>query len=143
MGSSPMFPNIQYNSSAYLINHLNIANTQKVLKIKLRVNSKIISSIKSLNSVGCISKFKLISNSTSTKNYAYVSTPFYKNTPFFKSIRLVSTGSKKHYLSVKALLLIDKTLKASILFLSTPFGIINHREAIHKKTGGLAMYIIH
>lgn len=143
MGSSPMFPNIPYNSYSFLINHINILNTQKVLKIKIKINKKIITALKAFNSIGCINNFQIINSKIRNKNFAYISVPFYKNTPFFKSIRLVSTGSKKHYLSFKALKLVTPTLNSSIMFLSTNYGIINHREALKKKVGGLILYIVH
>lgn len=143
MGSSPMFPNIFYNSEAYLINHINFINAQKSLQIKIRITKRILNSIKSLNSIGCVSKFKLVKTNSFYKKYAYISVPFYKNTPFFKSIRLVSTPSKKHYLSLKGLYLVSKTLNASIMFLSTNKGILTHTEALKKKVGGLILYIVH
>ena len=63
--------------------------------------------------------------------------------PFFKSIRLISTPSKKHRLSLKSLNLINKTLKASVLILSTDKGILTHREALKFKIGGLALCVVH
>ena len=143
MGSSPMFPSIPYNSYAFIINHINLLNTQKVLKIKVKINKKIITVLKAFSSIGCVNNFKIVNNKCRKKSFAHISVPFYKNTPFFKSIRLVSTGSKKHYLSFKALTLVAPTLNSSVMFLSTNHGIINHREALSKKVGGLVLYIIH
>ena len=143
MGSSPMFPNISYNSYAFVVNHINILNTQKILKIKIKVNKKIITVLKAFNSIGCVNNFQIINSKISNENFAYLSVPFYRNTPFFKSIRLVSTGSKKYYLSFKALTLVAPTLNSSIMFLSANYGIINHREALRKKVGGLILYILH
>jgi ribosomal protein S8 len=72
-----------------------------------------------------------------------MSIPFYRNTPFFKSIRLISTPSKKHQISLKSLSLLNKTLKASILILSTNKGIITHHDALKFKVGGLALCVVH
>ena len=72
-----------------------------------------------------------------------MSVPFYKKMPFFKSIRLISTPSKKHRLSLKSLNLLNKTLKASVLILSTDKGILTHREALKFKIGGLALCVVH
>lgn len=141
MGSNPMFPTIQINSYMYLINHINLLNTQKLLQTKIRVNKKTLSLVRALNLVGCISKFQLVKERH--YRYIYITVPFYKNTPFFKSIRVISTPSKKHNVSFEALKLITKTLNASILFLSTNHGILNHLEALNKKTGGIALCIVH
>jgi len=136
-----MFPTIQINSYMYLINHINLLNTQKLLQTKIRVNKKTLSLVRALNLVGCISKFQLVKERH--YRYIYITVPFYKNTPFFKSIRVISTPSKKHNVSFEALKLITKTLNASILFLSTNHGILNHLEALNKKTGGIALCIVH
>ena len=101
--------------------------------------------IKALHSVGCINKFLLTSKLKKNLNltYSYLSVPFYKKMAFFKSVRLISTPSKKHRLSLKSLNLLNKTLKASVLILSTDRGIITHREALRFKIGGLALCIVH
>lgn len=141
MGSSPMFPIMQTNPYIYLVNHVNLLNTQKLLQTKIRVNKKILSLIRALNLIGCIHKFQLVKGGS--RQYVYITVPFYKNTPFFKSVRVISTPSKKHSISFDALKLITKTLNASILLLSTNHGIINHLEALDKKVGGIALCIVH
>lgn len=67
---------------------------------------------------------------------------FYKSQPFFKSVRLVSSSSRKYTLSLKSLIILQKSLKSSILILSTPKGILTHKEAIKFKVGGLGICFI-
>jgi len=141
-----MFPTLFLNSYVYLVNHINFLNTQKLLKTKIRFNKKIFLLLKSLNTIGCVSKFNLVKSQKAKSirlKYIYISVPIYKTTPFFKSIRLISTSSKKHYVSLSAIQLLLNTLKSSIIILSTSYGIITHKEAIAKKTGGLLLCIIH
>jgi ribosomal protein S8 len=66
---------------------------------------------------------------------------FFKNTPFFKSLRLLSTPSKKHTTTLKGLRLINLSIKSSVIILSTPYGIIDHREALRIGTGGAILCI--
>ena len=109
------------------------------------MNRKSLRLIKTLHSIGCVNKFLLTSQTKKGLHLSYVhlSIPFYKNTPFFKSIRLISTPSKRHRLSLSSLSLLNKTLKASVLILSTDKGIITHHEALKFKVGGLALCVVH
>ena len=145
MGSSPMFPIIHSNSYAYVINHLNLIASKKFPKIKILNTRKNLSLVKSLHSVGCVSKFYLIKSSLKTlhKDHIYVSTPFYKNTSFFKSVRVVSTPSRKHSISLNGLRLAQNSLGSSIMILSTPYGLITHKKAIELRSGGLILCMVH
>jgi ribosomal protein S8 len=133
------------NSNARVISHLNLLITKRNLKNKIQINFQSLRLIKTLHSVGCVNKFLLTSQLKKKLllPYVHLSVPFYKNTPFFKSIRLISTPSKKHRISLSSLNLLNKTLKASILILSTDRGIITHREALKLKVGGLALCMVH
>lgn len=67
---------------------------------------------------------------------------FYKNTPHYKNIRYVSTPSKKHIISLQALLILTSSIRASILILSTSYGLMTHTEALRLKTGGIIMCVL-
>jgi ribosomal protein S8 len=67
---------------------------------------------------------------------------FYKNTPYYQGIRLVSTLSKKFYISLTALNKLVRLSQSSTYLISTPSGIITHREAILRKTGGILLCAI-
>lgn len=71
-----------------------------------------------------------------------MSPAFYKNAPFYKSIRYVSTPSKKHTVTLRALKLLKTAVRASILILSTPYGLVTHTQAIKLKTGGIIICVL-
>ena len=144
-GSNPVFPIILCNSYAYTINHLNLTTTKKLFKVKIINTKKSLSLIKALNSVGCVNKYLIINSNdkSKTSSYIYLSIPFYKTIPFFKSVRLISTPSKHHHVSLKGLKLMSIPLNSSILILSTPKGIITHSQALKYRLGGRILCIIH
>ena len=144
-GSSPAFPTLPYNPVAYLINHVNIATTRKKPKIKLLISKRMLPLLKALHRIGCVSRYVYITKYKKhlRLDYVILTVPFFKQRPFFKSIRLVSTPSKKYNVSLKALTLISNSLRSSFAILSTPYGVITHKEAIKLKTGGLLICIIH
>jgi len=57
-------------------------------------------------------------------------------------MQLISTISKKFTISVKALTILDKSLKNSILLIETSRGIITHKEALRRHLGGLLLCLI-
>jgi ribosomal protein S8 len=136
---------LPYSPITYLINHVNIATTRKKSKIKILVSHKMLPLLKAMYRVGCISRYVHLTkhkNNLSLR-YAILTIPFFKQKPFFKSVRLVSTPSKKYNISLKALKLVSNSLRASCAILSTPYGVLTHREALKLKTGGLIICIIH
>ena len=139
-GFDPRVSNMRYNSYAYVINHLNLAITRKKLFIKIKHTRKTLELVKALYKVGYINSFS-VSTGDYKNSFIYISPSFFKNTPFFKAVRLVSTPSKKHFTTLKALYVMDKTLNSSIIILSTPQGLIDHKEAIRMRTGGIILCI--
>jgi ribosomal protein S8 len=119
---------------------LNLALSRKKLFIKIKYTKKTLKLVKVLHKIGYLNSFS-ITTQGDQHSHIYLSPSFFKSTPFFKSIRLVSTPSKKHYTSLKALKTFDKTLKSSILILSTPQGLIGHKEALKMRTGGTIVCI--
>ena len=145
-GFEPRVSNyLPYNPVAYLVNHVNIATTRKKPKIKLLISKRMLPLLKTLHKVGCVSRYVYVTKQSKNLSLRYVilTIPFFKQRPFFKSIRLVSTPSKKYNVSLKALHLVSTSLRSSFAILSTPYGVIDHREAIKLKTGGLILCIIH
>lgn len=149
-GFDPRVSNIRYNSYAYVVNHVNLATSRKKLSIKLKYTRKTFELTQALFSIGYISNYSVVSKNPFTIcrpqqetkfRWIYLSTSFFKNTPFFKSLRLVSTPSKKHTTTLKGLRVINLSIKSSVLILSTPYGIIDHREALRIGTGGTILCI--
>jgi ribosomal protein S8 len=149
-GFDPRVSNMRYNSYAYVINHLNLAISRKKLRIRFKYTQKTLDLTKALLTIGYINNYSVsaekstmkVINTVNTKNsWIYVSPVFFKNTPFYKSIRLVSTPSKKHVTTLKGLRTINLSIKSSVIILSTPYGIIDHREALRIGTGGTILCI--
>lgn len=144
-GSNPVFPNMHSYTYSHTINHLNLITTKKNAKVKILINRRGLTLLRALHEVGCVSKF-IISKGyvrKTLRTYAYISAPFYKNTAFFKSVRVVSTPSKHHQISLRGLKLITHSLNASIMLLSTSGGIITHREALKLGVGGKILCMVH
>ena len=149
-GFDPRVSNIRYNSYAYVVNHLNLAISKKKLRIRFKYTRKTLELTKALFNIGYVSNYSIVAETqiltssglpNSKNSWIYVNTIFFKNTPFFKSLRLVSTPSKKHTTTLKALRVINVSIKSSIIILSTPYGIIDHREALRIGTGGTILCI--
>jgi len=138
-----VFPIIKlYESNSYVINHINLALSKKILNNNLVLSKKTISLVKILYKVGCIYKYSIFRKRTNSSKSNYMikfSVFFYKNKPFFKGLKLISTGSRKVTISYNALRLTNKFLKSSMLILSTSKGVITHREALNYKIGGLVI----
>jgi ribosomal protein S8 len=136
---------LPYSPVAYLINHVNIATTRKKPKIKILISNKMLPLLRAMHKIGCISRYVYLTKYKKNLHLRYVilTIPFFKQKPFFKSIRLISTSSKKYNVSLKALQLIANSLRSSCAILSTPYGVLTHREALKLKTGGLILCIIH
>ena len=146
-GFDPRVSNIRYNTYAYVVNHLNLAISRKKLFIKIKYTKKTLSLVKALHKIGYISNYSVIVKAP-TKWDSYLSQAsivinliFFKNTPFFKSLRLISTPSKKHTVSLRALNVINTSVKSSMIIVSTPYGVIDHKEAIRIGTGGTLLCI--
>ena len=148
-GFDPRVSNLYYNSYAYVVNHLNLAITRKKLKIRLKRTRRTLELVRALSRIGYLSNYT-ITRSSSVKNlqqvpsfsdWIYINSTFYKHTSFFKGLRLVSTPSKKHTVTLKALQVINLSIKSSLLILSTPYGIIDHKEALRIKTGGIILCV--
>lgn len=151
-GFDPRVSNIRYNTYAYVVNHLNLATARKKLFIKIRYTRKTLDLTKALFKIGYISNYSIIvsnpvglipldSSYDPRYTYIFINLIFFKNTPFFKSLRLVSTPSKKHVTTLKALGVINQSIKSSVLILSTPYGIVDHKEALKMGTGGTILCI--
>jgi ribosomal protein S8 len=129
---------------AHVQNHLHFALSQQNPQTKILYTKKTAMIIKILSDIGCVHRFLVLNHSKSlkVKYFIWLSVFFYKNTPFFKSFRLISTPSKRCTISYKALSLLSLSIGSSVIILSTSQGLITHREALKKKTGGLLLYIL-
>lgn len=142
VGSNPAFPimNIPYESNAYVTNHLNIAISRKLLRIRIVYAKSTIKLVKILFSIGVIKNFTVVK---SVRGYYIWLTPFfYKGVCFFKSLRLISTSSKKFYITYRALRLLSRSVGSSIYIVSTSKGLMTHYECLRCKIGGILLCAI-
>ena len=130
-----------YNSYAYLINHINFAIKKKSRFTTIRLTRKILSLLRLLRALGYLLYLRL-SSKKHFKSYVIITPIFYKTTTFYPSIKLISTPSKKFSVTIKALRIIDKSLKHSILILETSHGLITHKKALRYGIGGFLLCTI-
>jgi len=135
-----LFPIIIFNKNIYVLNHYNILNISKQHVVKILYTKKVLRIIKLFYKIGLINNYFIYKK----KHFFYLkfSLFFYKNTVFFKNIKIISTSTKKHYITYKTLKLLNFFLKSSILILSTSLGILTHNQALKNKIGGLLLFLI-
>jgi ribosomal protein S8 len=132
---------IQREPNEYVISHINLALTKKLHSTTIVYSRRTLNIVNILYRVGVIHRFFILNKPNSVKRIRFT-VFFYKSQPFFKSIRLVSSSSKKYTLTLKSLILLKRSLKSSILILSTSKGILTHNEAIKHKIGGLGVCLV-
>lgn len=134
-GSNPVFPTILYNYNiSYLINLININKAKKKLYFDVFYTSKNFYFIQILKYFNYVSKYTIISKNN--KNFFRIYVYFYKSRfPLFR-FKLLSKPSKKFYVSLKSLKLIQKKSGASVFLISTSKGIVPHTVAIKNKLSG-------
>lgn len=126
-----------YDPHAYTINHVNITLSRKRLYTKIRYTKKTIQLIHILHKIGFLKNY-LVQKIHKRKIISFTIF-FYKNTAYYHHIRLVSTQSKKFFISLNALRKLQYSTKNSIFLLSTSLGIITHHEALERNIGGLLL----
>ena len=141
-GSSPAFPIIPYNHYAYVINHFNILNSKRLRNIKIIKTVKTLRLVKSLHRNGIISHFIMVRSQTNNRPFIVFDTPYYGSSSYFSCIRLVSTPSRAHFISIKALKLATKSIGNSIIFLETNSGIITHLDALRLNVTGRILCVV-
>lgn len=140
-GSNPSLPSIYHSPYAYLIAHVNLAFRSKKRLNLLICTKKVLRLLKVLRREGCLS-YLLLKRQGSLRRHLVFSLYYYKQTTFFKHMQLISTISKKFTVSLKALTILNKSLKNSILLLETSQGIITHKDALRLRIGGLILCLI-
>lgn len=132
---------------SYISNHYNLLSSKKHRHKTISYSRKLLKVVKVLYRIGVISNFIVFSKSN-INNYSiptfYIRFTifFYKNTTFFKKLNILSTPSKKFYISLKILKLSKKIFKSSVIIISTPYGLLTHKEAISLGTGGKLLYVV-
>ena len=104
-------------------------------------NKKILNFISLLSSLGYIS-YILVDNNDNVKKYLMFTPFFFKNTSFYGSLSLISTPTKRFSLTVRALIILNRSLKSSFLILETSRGLLTHKEALKYHTGGYILCLL-
>ena len=139
-GSSPASPNLTYNTNSYIANHFNILNSKKQPRITVKFTKKSHKLIQLLYNSRIIQNYLVIDKNN--KKYIIFNTYYYKSTSYFSHLKIVSTPSKAHTISLKALNISNKSLGNSIMILETDKGVITHQEALSYKIGGKILGVI-
>ncbi len=91
--------------------------------------------LKALFNLGLVSNYYFSKNFKKEKLLNIFPT-YHRLTPLTKHFKIISTPSHTLFISYKALRLLNKRVGTAYYLLSTPLGIISHKEAIKKKIGG-------
>ena len=132
---------LPYNSTAFLVNHINFAVATKKRWILFKYTKKTLQVLTLLKRIGVI-QFYIISKSFGSTKLIKLSPFFYKDTPFFRRIKLVSTPSKRFNLKLRTLQILNLSLGETIVVLETSHGIITHTDALKLKIGGKILLVI-
>ena len=142
----PRFQIIFYDPNAYVINHYNLLVASKNYSKKILYSKQNMNLIKILLKTGALSHYTLVKyTNTRSKffkknvNVFFIKFAIYhfKNSPFFKTIRLISTQSKSFTITLQTIKLVTPIFKTSLFILSTPKGLLTHKEALKLGTGGI------
>ena len=132
---------MRYNSSAFLINHINFVISSRKRWCFCRFTKKTKKTLFLFRELGLLNSY-FIYPSSSTKMFVKLAPFFYKNSTFFRGVRLISTPSKLFFIKLSALNIIKKSLGSTVLLLSTSRGLITHKEALRRGLGGIALFLI-
>jgi ribosomal protein S8 len=136
----------KYNMYAYVINHVNLLLSKRSGVAALLHTRKTIALVTALRAAGCIDKVLVVSRNTPRLRRQRRTIRFtvllYKGSPFYKGVRLVSSPSRKHTISLKGLRLVTTALGCSTLLLSTTRGIVTHHQALAWGIGGLVLCVV-
>lgn len=123
---------------SYLLNTLNINKLHKNLSFNIVFNKKNLKIITILKKLNLIYKYTLINKNNLF--FIKINLYFYKNKPLASFLKIFSKPSKIFFLSYKSLRLLDKKSGNSVFLLSTPKGVLTHKDAIKLKTSGFILF---
>lgn len=138
MGSNPMFPNMLYSYSPYYVLSLaNISRLKKNLSFYIKYTKKTSLVVKFFKKINFFENYVIVK----INNVLYFKvTPFYyKNLSYSAKFKIISNAERKYFISLKALVLINKRSGRSIYVISTSRGLMTHKMALKKKTSGFLL----
>lgn len=133
-----------YYTNAYVANHVNILLSRKQKCVQIVLTKKTLRLIRVFYKNAVVKNYIIIEKVVKNKKIRFIrfSGLFFKNESYFKGVRLVSTPSKKHTISLKGLNLLKKISGTSLIILETSRGIISHVDALKLGVGGLILCVV-
>lgn len=125
-----------YNLS-YILNLININKLKKNLYFFILFTVKNYQFVKTLKKFNIIHDYKVITKDKFT--FIKINLFFYKNKPVCHNFKLISRPSKTFLISYNSLVLLSKKTNSSVFIISTSNGVLSHKEAILRKTGGMVL----
>lgn len=128
---------------AYTLNHIKINYAKRRLYFSLPFNKKIFIILKFLKKLSIISSFSLIWSKSKKIYYFKIILHYKYNRPLHGFIKLISNQKSRYSVSYAALKLLNRNLGDSLYVLSTPNGLMTHRDALNKRMGGKFVFFIY
>jgi len=127
---------------AYVLNHYNFVSLRQQPYVKIQFTKKTYRLVKLLYSIGAIQNYLIFEKKNTFKKYILFNATHYKNMPFFKSAQIISRPSKNYTVSYKTLKIINKSLRQSVVILSTAKGLMTHKKALRHRFGGIIIAVL-
>ena len=121
-------------STAYVINLININRSKKSLFFNLIFSKRNLNFVKILKTFNFI--YKYVFFKLNSLNFIRIYLYFYKNKKIGHNFKIISKPSKKFFISLKALILLNKKSGSTVFLISTTQGVISHHLAIKNKISG-------
>lgn len=128
---------------AYILNHIKINYAKRRLYFSLPFNKKIFVLLKFFKKMSVISSFFLIWSKRTNLYYFKIVLHYKYNRPLHGFIKLISNQKSRYSISYPALKLLDRSLGDSLYILSTPNGLLTHKDALVRRMGGKFVFFIY
>lgn len=127
---------LSYNyAPIFVLNAIKINKAKKLPFFKIKYTRKVFFYVKLFNSLNYIYRFEILKINNCLYLQIYLN---YINLNITSvNLKLYTKPSHFFFISLKALKLLDKKIGNSLFLISTTYGVITHRQAISKNTGGL------
>jgi len=116
------------------LNAIKVAYNNKLNSISIPYNKQLVSLLNNFLIINYICDY------TVRGDLIYISLGP-KDSCYWKNAKIISTSSKKYYITYKKLHLITKNDFSTVVFLHTPKGILTSHEAIKKNVGGQVLFV--
>lgn len=135
---------VSSSTYSHFLAHVNLAIKKKQAQTTVRYSKHAHQLLLILHRVGCIHNYIIHSNVVRGKVRKFItfSVTYYKGTPFFKGVRVVTTPSRQHNVSLTALTVINVSIGSSIMLISSSKGLLTHKQALSRGVGGQILALL-